>query len=196
MRRVSTVVLYQLVVTENVGQGQGIVNASRGFSGAGKTPFASLDCKETKKGFTHKRPAWVVIELTTGKGKGTIAKVQPFQEESVWVPACRGPAATGACTVTRWPIVVAACMTAHRVALWIPPRGFFAQGLRHTAVSRVLSLKGLFLVLPDTVVQNREEAKTFLKDALQPPLDAINALDDSRARAPATVGRDTPAEKM
>ena len=95
--------------------------------------------------------------------------------------------------------MVAACTTAHRVqgvgfervALWIPLRGFFAQGQGYTAASRAQSLKGLFLVLPDTVVQNRDEVKPFLKDAFQPPLDAIKALDDMRARAPATVEADT-----
>ena len=60
-----------------------------------------------------------------------------------------------------------------------------------SAVSRAKNLKGLFLVLPDTVVQNREGAKTLLKDAFQPPLDAIKALDHMRAGAPATVAVDT-----
>ena len=47
----------------------------------------------------------------------------------------------------------------------------------------------MFLVLPDTVVQNREEAKTFLKDAFQPTLDAIKALDVMRAVEVDTGGR-------
>ena len=60
----------------------------------------------------------------------------------------------------------------------------------YTAVSGAQSLKWLFLVLPDTtVLQNREEAKTFLKDAFQPPLDAIKALDDMRAVEVDTDGR-------
>ena len=33
--------------------------------------------------------------------------------------------------------------------------------------------------------------KIFLKDAVQPPLDGIKALDDARIRAPATVQLDT-----
>ena len=113
------------------------------------------------------------------------------------MPACRGPAVSGARTVIQWPIVVAACITVHRVqgvgfervALWIPLRVFFTQGQGHTAVARAQSLKGLPIVvlLDAAVAQNREDAKTFLKDAFQPPLDAIKALDDMRARAPATV---------
>ena len=74
-----------------------------------------------------------------------------------------------------------------RAALWIPLRGFFAQRQGYTAVSGAQSLKGLFL--QDTVVQNREEAKTFIKDAFQPPLDAIKALDDMRAVEVDTGGR-------
>ena len=43
-------------------------------------------------------------------------------------------------------------------------------------MSRAQSLKGLFLVLPDTVVQNRVEAKIFIKDTFQPPLDVPSRL--------------------
>ena len=50
--------------------------------------------------------------------------------------------------------MVEACMTVHRVrgvgfervALWIPLRGFFAQGQGYAAVSRAQSLEGLFLL--------------------------------------------------
>ena len=112
---------------------------------------------------------------------------------NVWVPHCRGAAVSGAYSVTQWPIMVAACMTVHRVqgvgfervALWIP-HGFFAQGQGYTAVSRAQSLQGLFLVLPDSVVGDREEARDFLEDAFQTPMDAIKALSDTRTRAPAT----------
>ena len=45
---------------------------------------------------------------------------------------------------------------------------------------------GLFLVLPDSVVGDREEARDFLEDAFQTPMDAIKALSDTRTRAPAT----------
>ena len=95
--------------------------------------------------------------------------------------------------------MVAASMTVHRVqgvgfervALWIPLREVFAQRLGYITVSRAHSLKRLFLVLPDTVVRKREEAKTLLKDAFQSLLDAIKALDDMRARASSTVEVDT-----
>lgn len=92
--------------------------------------------------------------------------------------------------------MVAACMTIHTVqgvgfecvGLWIPLRVFFEQEQGYTAVSRAQSLKELFLVLPDTVVDDRDEAKASLKDVFQPPLDApIKTLDDMRTRAPATV---------
>ena len=188
---------YQLVLTKKVDHGRGIVNDTCGIFRGWEDTDASLDAQRGEKDLSCKRPAWVIIKLTAGKGKRTMAKVQPFQEQNVWVPSCRGPAVSGAYTVTQWPIMVliAACMTVRRVqgvgfervALWIPLRGFFAQGQGYTAVSRAQSLKGLFLVVPDTVVRNREEAKTFLKDAFQPPIDAIKALDDMRARAPATV---------
>ena len=61
------------------------------------------------------------------------------------------------------------------------------RGQRHTVASRARRLQGLFLVPPDAAIDDREEAKNFLKDALQPPLDAVKALNDMRARAPATV---------
>ena len=85
-----------------------------------------------EKDSTCKRPAWVVIELTTEKGKGQREKVQPFQEKKrVGAVLSRGAAVSGAYTVTQWPITVAACMTVQRVqgvgfegvALWIPPTG-------------------------------------------------------------------------
>ena len=78
-----------------------------------------------------------------------------------------------------------------RAALWIPLRGFLAQRQGYTAVSRAQSLKGLFLVLPDTVVQNRVEAKIFIKDTFQPLLGvcAIKAMDAMRAEEVDTGGR-------
>ena len=45
----------------------------------------------------------------------------------------------------------------------------------------------LLILLPDIVLGDREEAHDFLKDAFQPPMDAMKALNDVRARAPATV---------
>lgn len=74
-----------------------------------------------------------------------------------------------------------------RVALWTPLRGLFAHGQGCTTVSRLQSLTGLFLALPDTVVRGREEEQTVLEDAFQPPPDAIRALEDIRDRALATV---------
>lgn len=66
----------------------------------------------------------------------------------------------------------AECLAAHRsqsvwfegVYLWIPLRGFVAQGQGYADLSRALIiLNKLSLVHPDTVVQNREEAKLVLK---------------------------------
>ena len=54
-------------------------------------------------------------------------------------------------------------------------------------MSRGQTLDGLFLVLPDDVLQDRELAREFLKEEFQPPIDAINALADMRQKAPATV---------
>ena len=45
----------------------------------------------------------------------------------------------------------------------------------------------VFLVLPDEVLGDRASAKDFLKEAFQPPVDAINALSDMRRKATATV---------
>ena len=105
----------QVVITKNVDQRRGIVNATCGIVRGWEDTDASLDAQTDETDPTCKRPAWVVIELTTGKGKGTTAKIQPFQEKNVWVPYCRGAAVTGAYTVTQWPLMVAACMTVHRV---------------------------------------------------------------------------------
>ena len=63
-------------------------------------------------------------------------------------------------------------------------------------MSRAQSLKGLPLVLPDTVVHNREEAKPFPKGAFQPPLDDIKALGDMRARSLVTVEVDTGGRSL
>ena len=43
------------------------------------------------------------------------------------------------------------------------------------------------MVLPNDVLQDRASAKEFLKEAFQPPIDAINALFDMRRNAPVTV---------
>ena len=91
--------------------------------------------------------------------------------------------------------MVAACMTIHRVqgigfdrlTVCIPLRGFFAQGQGYTAVSRGKRLDSLFLVVPDDLLEDREETKQFLNDAFHPPMDAIQALSGMRARAPVIV---------
>ena len=58
-------------------------------------------------------------------------------------------------------------------------------------MSSVQSLNRVFLVLPDTVVQNREEAKASIKGTFQPLRDSIKALDYMRVRALATVELET-----
>ena len=91
--------------------------------------------------------------------------------------------------------MVAACMTVdsvqgvgfERVTVWIPSRGFFTQGQGYTAVFRLKTLDGLFLVLPDEDFQDRASSKEFRKEAFQPPIDAVNAPSDMRRRAPAMV---------
>jgi len=75
-----------------------------------------------------------------------------------------------------------------RVAVWIPLRGFFAQGQGYTAVSRAKTLDGLVLVVPDDYIEDDEQVGEFLQETFQPPLDAIAALDEMRDRAPAIVG--------
>ena len=42
-------------------------------------------------------------------------------------------------------------------------------------------------MLPDEVLQNRASAQEFLKEAFQPPIDAVNALSDMRRKTPATA---------
>ena len=82
----------------------------------------------------------------------------------------QGVAVSGTYVVKQWPFMVATCMTVHRVqgvgfervAVWISSRGFIAQGQGYTAVSRGSTLDGLFLVMPDEVLQDRESAKEFL----------------------------------
>ena len=184
-----------MVITKNVDQTKGIVNATCGIVRRWEDTPASLEAELDEIDVKHKRRAWVEVELTTGKGKDTTVKLQPFEEKSVWVPYCRGIAVSGAYIVKQWPFMVAACMTVHRVqgvgfervAVWIPSRGFFAQGQGYTAVSRGKTLDGLFLVLPDEVLRDRASAKDFPKEAFQPPVDAINALSHMRRKATATV---------
>ena len=184
-----------MVITKNVDQIKGIINATCGIVRRWEDTPASLEGELDEIDVTHKRPTWVEVELTTGKGKNITVKLQPFEEKSVWVPYCRGVAVSGAYIVKQWPFMVAACMTVHRVqgvgfervAVWIPSRGFFAQGQGYTAVSRGKTLDGLFLVLPDEVLRDRASAKDFLQEAFQPPVDAINALSHMRRKATATV---------
>lgn len=115
---------------------------------------------------THKRPAWVEVELTTaGKRKGSDLKLQPFRDKSVWVPFCRGVAVSG--VKLEWPFMIAACMTIHRVQeagfeRVNQPCGFFT-GLRPGT-----GIHSLFLVLPDDVLQDRDGAREMMKEAFQP----------------------------
>ena len=74
-----------------------------------------MEAEIDEQDVNHKRPAWVEVELTTGKGRGSTVKIQPFEDKSVWVPCCRGVAVSGAYIVKHWPFMVAACMTVHRV---------------------------------------------------------------------------------
>ena len=187
--------LSQIVITKNVDQQRGVVNATCGLVRGWQDTAASLEAEAHEKDVAHERPAWVEVELTTGKGRGSKIKLQPFEDKAVWVPFCRGVAVSGAYIVKQWPFMVAACMTVHRVqgvgfervAVWIPSRGFFAQGQGYTAVSRGKTLGGLFLVLPDDVLRDRDAARDFLRDAFRAPMDAINALAELRNKAPATV---------
>ena len=62
----------------------------------------------------------------------------------------------------------------------------YGEGTPHRVLISVLlytdlkTLDGQFLVLPDEVLQNRASANEFLKEAFQPPTDAVNALSDMR----------------
>ena len=185
----------QVVITKNINQAKGIVNAACGVVLGWGDKDASIAAEAGEKDTTQKRPAYVDVRLTTGSGKDTEVKILPYDEKSVWVPFCRGVAVSGAYKVTQLPLMVAACMTVHRVqgvgfervALWIPLRGFFAQGQGYTAVSRAKTLGGLFLVIPDEYLEDKDGAKEFLQESFQPPTDAIDATDEMRERAPATV---------
>ena len=185
-----------MIITKNVDQNKGIVNATCGTVRRWEDIAASLEEELDEIDVKRKRPAWVEVELTTSKGKDITLKLQPFEEKSLWVPYCRGVAVSGAYVVKQWPFMVAARMTVHRVqgvgiervAVWIPSRNFFAEGQGYPAVSKGKTLDGLFLVLPDKVLQDRASAKKFLKETFQPPIDdAVNALSDMRRKAPATV---------
>ena len=184
-----------MVITKNVDQNEEIVNATCGIVRRWEDTAASLKAELGEVDVNHKRPAWVEVELTIGKGKDTTVKVQPFEEKSVWVPYCRGVAVSGAYVVKQWPFMVAACTTVHRVqgggfervAVLIPYRGLFAKGQGYTAVCRGKILDGLFLVLPDEVLQDRASSNEFLKETFQSPIDTVNALSDMRRKAPATV---------
>lgn len=183
----------QIVITKNVDHHKGIVNASCGEVEDWVDTPASLTVDAGEKDPQKERPAYVRVRLTTGSGAGIQVHIHPYDETSVYVPSCRGVAVQGTYKVTQLPFMVAACMTIHRaqgvgferVAVWIPLRGFSAQGQGYTAVSRAKSLGGLFLVIPDDCLEDREEAREFLMDAFQPPADAIDALQEMRERAPA-----------
>ncbi|CAN0302870.1 unnamed protein product, partial [Pylaiella littoralis] len=144
----------KVVVTKNVWQTKGIINATCGVVRDWGDTIASIAAEIVEQDPTHKRPAWVEVELTTGKGSGSTVKILPFEDRNVWVPYCRGVAVSGAYVAKQRPLMAAACITVHhvqgvgfeRVAVWIPSRVFFAQGQGYTAISREKTLEGLFLV--------------------------------------------------
>ena len=49
---------------------------------------APLEAEKDEIDDDHKRPAWVKIELITGKGQENV-KLQSFEDTNVWVPYCR-----------------------------------------------------------------------------------------------------------
>ena len=134
-----------MVITKNVDQNKGIVNATCGIVRRWEDTDTSLEAELDDIDIQHKRPAWVEVEPTAGKGKDTTVKLQRFGEKSVWVLYyCRGVAFSDVYVVKLWSFMVAACITVHRfegvgferVAVWIPFRGFIAQSQGYTAVSR------------------------------------------------------------
>ena len=66
--------LPQVVITKNVDQRRGIVHATSGILRGCEDANDSLDAQADEKYPTSKRPAWVVIGLTIGKGKGGVDK--------------------------------------------------------------------------------------------------------------------------
>lgn len=122
--------------------------------------LASLEAAIYEQDVDHNRPAWVEIELTTGKGMGTTVKIQPFEGNGVWVPYWRGAVVSRAYIVKQGPFMVAARMIVHRiqgvgfkrVAVWIP-LGFFAQGQGYTTLSTNFLERG-DITLPAHLLMN------------------------------------------
>lgn len=140
---------------------------------------ASLEPEEAEDpegDVAHKRPAWAEVELTTGTGKVISVKLQSLEDNGVWVPFRRRVAVSDAYVIKQWPFMVAACMTINRaqgveferVAVWIPSRGFFAQGQGYSAFLEGKTLDGLFLVLPDNDL-GEDAAREMLIEAFHPP---------------------------
>ena len=85
------------------------------------------------------------------------------------------------------------CTYSRRHCIYIVSIIQYWEGTSHRVLISVLlysdlkTLDGLFLMLPEEVLQNRTSAKDFLKVAFQPPIDAVDALSGMRRKAPATV---------
>lgn len=124
---------------------------------------------------------YLSVHLTSGTGAGTDVPVMPFTEISVWVPASRGAAVSGAYETIQWPIMLAVCMTIHRVqgvgfgrvAIWIPSRGFFAEGQGYTAVSRAETPEGASSSSPQSTMFTVARPRTSYKTPSSPPLRSL-----------------------
>lgn len=57
----------------------------------------------------------------------------------------------------------------------IPQRVSYAQGQGYTAMSRGQALNGVFLAIPSDYLDDREEARELLQEALQPQAAAITS---------------------
>ena len=71
-----------MVITKNVDQNKGIVNATCRIVTRWEDTAASLEAELDEIDVKHKRPPWIEVELTTGNGKDTSIKLQPFEERA------------------------------------------------------------------------------------------------------------------
>lgn len=67
-----------------------------------------------------------------------------------------------------------------RVAVWIPNRVLFAQGQGYTTISKGKIMDGLFLVLLNDALHDRQAAREFLRETFKLSMDAINAFRHAR----------------
>lgn len=79
-----------VVVTKNVYQRKGIINATCGIDRSWRETAASLEAGKDKIDNDHERPASVEMELATRKGQGTIINLKRFEDRNVPAPYCRG----------------------------------------------------------------------------------------------------------